>query len=281
MPIETNKEDILDRLNGQDNVLNRIKKPTKPPIPRNTPISKNTPLSAPVSPSSTPLHNPDAPKDFGPVKVSEPAKLTPFEIMVRMKVAADEWKAKQPPIIGTQKGIESLHVARGNHNGNNGNKSTGPGLGNTNAKKYPDEYRLLMGIMGNLAPHREVAEQLGVDKATVSRAAAGLTGRGDKPSDWLRERLEQYLPDIQDTSVAKFRIAAGFLTSEAFEAIPLKDRALIASKVMNDMSKILSYTARKEDKFQIGDINNQAQVVVMTPPTKSEHDYDVVEGKLL
>jgi hypothetical protein len=158
------------------------------------------------------------------------------------------------------------------------------------SNKIDDDTRLILATLGKLIGSTNVARATGISKSVIHYLSNGerhttkQTNEGRKeiivPDDDLRERMKILMPKIQDTAIDRFYKAAGFLTEAEMAAVPIKVRAITMSQIMSNMMSVVQKSMPRDNGSNIN-INNEAQVVVMTPETKKVEDYEVVEGNVI
>lgn len=248
MAIGTNKDDILERLNGNGNLLTRLRKPTgveKIVVPTVSNNSEEVIPSEEIPPENLQENQVDA----KPVDIILSSEAKPKKKIIPCSVT-----------IG----------ARGQGNPDN---------------RIDEEKKFVAAILGRLGNPKLGAQVAGVSLSTaydymngVKQVGSGKDKRRE-PDEDLRERLKDVMPKIQDTMIDKIFLAAGFVNEDTLDAIPLKMRAFTASQIMTNMMRIVDRTMPKENNNGMN--INAAQVVMMTAPTKKEEDYDTIESRVI
>lgn len=130
-------------------------------------------------------------------------------------------------------------------------------------KRYPSEFKVLSGALGQIVPAKEVARDLGIDPLTVGRHAKSEEALVDKVVEKLKEKAAE-----------KMGMALDEITPARLAKHADKD-VRIASGVAKDMASIFEKTTPK--------FNDQTnvQVVLYQPQEAKEEDYEAIQIPLV
>jgi flagellar hook-basal body complex protein FliE len=144
------------------------------------------------------------------------------------------------------------------------------------AKGIPPRVRELLGIIKNGSNDtcQEIAGTFGVGITTISNASRGLRGDGSFDEE-LAEVVEKSTKDKEKEAHELALDALVGSITKVNDTIHTVEKPQIASKIANDMSKVINQLRGGRD----GSANEvNVKVVLFAPPMRIEKDYETIEA---
>lgn len=133
--------------------------------------------------------------------------------------------------------------------------------------------RVTTGVLANLIGAKAAGEIMGVSRGHAHQLGEGRStsptpGRDSTLDSSVKTQIESRLVDVKSKAIDKLLSTLDVITDEGVRTLSIKDAADVSSKLAGVIDKT---TPRDKSGTAV------AQVIVYTPRTKGESEYDVIE----